>query len=378
MNIPKVTFSDKKPEFYRVVKERVNNYFRENEISKHANFEMMLKSVIMISLYAFPFALMLTGIVSSNAAVLGMWAIMGFGMAGIGLCVMHDANHGAYSNNQKVNTALGFMLTFIGGYRLNWIIQHNVLHHSYANVEGLDEDIHQKGVMRFSPKQGRKGFFKYQIIYAPFLYGLLTLVWYLFKDFAKLVRYNKLGLLEAQGKTFKRALAEVVFHKTWYTLLFIVLPISIIDLPWWVTIIGYVVMQFICGLFLSLIFSSGHVVEEAEFYHAIENSSLENNWAIHQMQTTSNFGNKSRWFTWFIGGLNHQIEHHLFPQVCHVHYPALKAIVKKTAHEFNVPYHEHKSWYDALKSHFTLLNNLGTGKKEHLESITKHKNYSLP
>jgi len=369
MNVPKVTFSDKNPEFYRVVKERVNNYFRENEISKHANFEMMLKSVLIISLYAFPFALMLTGILSSTSTVLGMWAIMGFGMAGIGLSVMHDANHGAYSKNQKVNNALGFILTFIGGYRLNWIIQHNVLHHSFANVEGLDEDIHQKGVMRFSPKQGRKGFFKFQIIYAPFLYGLLTLVWYLFKDFAKLVRYNKMGLLEAQGKTFKRALAEVFFHKTWYTLLFIVLPISIINLPWWVTIIGYVLMQFICGLLLSLIFSSGHVVEETEFYHANENSSLENNWAIHQMRTTSNFGNKSRWFTWFIGGLNHQIEHHLFPQVCHVHYPALKEIVKKTAHEFNVPYHEHKSWYDALKSHFTLLHNLGTGKTDRLANV---------
>jgi len=104
MNVPKVTFSDKNPEFYRVVKERVNNYFRENEISKHANFEMMLKSVLIISLYAFPFALMLTGILSSTWTVLGMWAIMGFGMAGIGLSVMHDANHGAHLSPKKEST----------------------------------------------------------------------------------------------------------------------------------------------------------------------------------------------------------------------------------------------------------------------------------
>ena len=233
-------------------------------------------------------------------------------------------------------------------------------------MEGFDEDIHQKGVMRFSPKQGRKGFFKFQIIYAPFLYGFLTLVWYLFKDFAKLVRYNKMGLLEAQGKTFKKALGEVIFHKTWYTLLFIVLPIALIDLPWWLIILGYIMMQYICGLMLSLIFSSAHVVEETEFYDVDENSSVDNNWAIHQMRTTSNFGNESRWFTWYVGGLNHQIEHHLFPHVCHVHYPALKEIVKKTALEFNVPYHEHKSWFGALKSHFTLLHNLGTGKADRM------------
>lgn len=125
-------------------------------------------------------------------------------------------------------------------------------------------------------------------------------------------------------------------------------------------------MQFICGLMLSLIFSSAHVVEETEFYDVDENSSVDNNWAIHQMRTTSNFGNDSRWFTWYVGGLNHQIEHHLFPHVCHVHYPALKEIVKKTALEFNVPYHEHSSWFGALKSHFTLLHNLGTGKADRM------------
>jgi fatty acid desaturase len=113
---------------------------------------------------------------------------MGFGMAGIGLAIMHDANHGAYSNNKKVNDAVGFTLTFVGGYRLNWIIQHNVLHHSFTNVEGFDEDIHQKGVMRFSPKQGRKGFFKFQII-IYLLHGKCLL---LQQIHAALSQYNKL------------------------------------------------------------------------------------------------------------------------------------------------------------------------------------------
>lgn len=371
MSIKDVKFSDKNPEFYEVLKERVKKYFKENKISKYANFEMKLKTILIIALYLVPFALMLSGIVSSKWSVLGLWIVMGFGMAGIGLSIMHDANHGAYSSNQKVNDALGFTLTFVGGYQLNWIIQHNVLHHSFTNVEGFDEDIHQKGVMRFSPKQQRKGFFKFQIFYAPFFYSLLTLVWYLFKDFAKLVRYNKMGLLEKQGKSFKNALIEVIFHKTWYSILFIVLPIALIDLPWWVIILGYILMHFICGLMLSLIFSSAHVVEETEFYVADQNNSLDNNWAIHQMRTTSNFANESKWFTWYVGGLNHQIEHHLFPHVCHVHYPALKEIVKKTALEFNLPYHEHKSWFGALKSHFTLMHNLGTGKADRIAKYSE-------
>ena len=285
---------------------------------------------------------------------------MGFGMSGIGLAIMHDANHGSYSKNKNVNKALGYLLNFIGGYPANWKIQHNVLHHRYTNVHDMDEDI-DKGVMRFSPNQENKPIFRFQAFYAPFLYGLLAVNWLILKDFQQLVRYNKNNLLGTQGLTFGRALAEIIFNKTWYIVLTLVLPLIMIDLHWGLVGFGFFVMQFISGLILALVFQPAHVIEETDFYMADESGSIENSWAIHQLRTTSNFANGSTWFSWYVGGLNYQIEHHLFPYICHVHYKDISKIVKQTAKEFDVPYYHHKTFYHAVKSHFSLLHQLGTG-----------------
>ena len=351
------------PEFYKILRKRVNEYFTNNNISKHANVNMVCKTIFMLCLYFIPLVLMLTGIVSSFWGVLSMWIIMGFGMSGIGLSIMHDANHGSYSSNPMVNRIIGYVINFIGGYHANWKIQHNVLHHSFTNIDGHDEDI-DKGVIRFSPNQERKKIFKYQIFYAPFLYGILSIYWLIGKDFEQLIRYKRKKLLASQNLTFGKALISIVFNKTWYIILTIILPIMLIDLPWQQIILGFLLMHFICGLLLALIFQSAHVIEDTEFFIPDKEGCVENNWAIHQMRTTANFANDSKIFSWLIGGLNYQIEHHLFPNICHVHYRGISKIVKQTAQEFNVPYIHHKTFYAALKSHFTLLNDLGTGNYE--------------
>ncbi len=350
-----------RPEFFKVLHNRVNQYFKDNQLSKYANFNMKFKTLFMLCLYTIPLLLMLTGVVSSLWPIILLWAIMGFGMAGIGLSIMHDANHGSYSDDEIVNKILGFALNYIGGFHINWIIQHNVLHHSYTNIHGFDEDI-DKGVMRFSPNQERKSYFRFQAFYAPFLYGLMTIYWLLIKDFQLLFRYNKKNLLEGQGLTFKKALFQIVFNKIWYILLTLVLPLLLIDLPWWQTLLGFFLMQLICGLILAFVFQPAHVLENVNFYKPDKNGCVENNWAIHQLQTTSNFASSSVFLSWFIGGLNYQIEHHLFPNICHVHYKQISSIVKATAAEFDIPYHQQKSFFSAIKSHFVLLHNLGTGK----------------
>lgn len=351
-----------RPEFIQELRSKVNQFFKDKKCSKYADVNMVLKTIFMICLYFIPLVLLLTGTVSGLWPVIGMWTIMGFGMSGIGLSIMHDANHSAYSKNKKINAALGFTLNFIGGYPINWIIQHNVLHHSFTNIDGHDEDIEKKGLIRFSPNQKRKGIYRFQLFYAPFLYGILSIYWFIAKDFEQLVRYNRRNLLEAQGTNFKSALAQIIFNKLWYAGLTIVLPILLIALPWWQTMLGFLLMHVITGLVLALIFQAAHVLEETKFYEIGENDTLENNWAIHQMHTTSNFAQGSRVFSWLIGGLNYQIEHHLFPNVCHVHYRDISKIVKETAKKYDVPYLQHKTFFGALKSHFTLLNDLGTGK----------------
>lgn len=366
MSIPVVNINmPDQPEFFKELRKRVNRYFKENNISKQANFNMKFKTAFMLCLYFVPLVLMLTGVVSALWPVMLMWTLMGFGMAGIGLSIMHDANHGSYSKNRKVNNTLGFLINFIGGYHVNWKIQHNVLHHSFTNVDGFDEDI-SNGLMRFSPDQKRKKFFKYQVFYAPILYGLMSMYWLISKDFEGAVRYNKKNLLSKQGLTLNKAVVQIIINKTWYLALTLALPIIVMSLSWWQIFLGFFLMLYICGLVLALIFQVAHVIKETEFYSSDNKGSAENNWAIHQMLTTANFANNSGLFSWFIGGLNFQIEHHLFPNICHVHYRRISGIVKQTAKEFNLPYKQHRTFFGALKSHFTFLNQLGTGKYDRM------------
>ncbi len=361
MSRPVVKFNTKdNPEFFSVLRKRVNQHFKDKNISKLANTEMKIKTIFMICLYFTPLVLMYAQVFPSTAGTFMLWAIMGLGMSGIGLCIMHDANHGSYSKSKWVNESLGFLINFLGAYHGNWKIQHNVLHHSFTNIADHDEDI-DNPIMRFSPKQERKKGYKYQVFYAPFLYAIMTIYWFISKDFERVFRYENKELLGTQNLTKNKALAIIAFHKIWYIFLTLLIPIYISEVPWWQMVLGFIMMHAITGVCLALIFQPAHVICETNFYEIDKNGSVENNWAIHQLETTANFANGARIFSWFIGGLNNQIEHHLFPKISHVHYRDLSPIVKKTALEYGIPYHQHKTFFDAVKSHFTMLNQLGTG-----------------
>jgi len=346
------------PEFYKVLQKRVNQYFKENNLPKTANFNMKFKTVFMLSLYFLPFILMLTGVIATTYSMLIAWSIMGLGMSGIGLAIMHDANHGSYSKHKTVNRLLGITMNFIGGYHVTWKIQHNVLHHSFTNVHEFDEDLDQK-MFCMSPCQDRKKFHRFQAFYATFLYSFLTVFRYLIKDFQQVKRYHKMDLLTGQGLTYSQAILQVVFYKASYLVVMLGLPLLLIDLPWPQILLGFAFMHIICSLISAFVFQLAHVLEETHFYDTDENGSVENNWAIHQLKTTANFSKGSSLFSWFIGGLNFQVEHHLFPNICHVHYRNLAPIVQTTAAEFGVPYHQHDTFWSAMKSHFALLHQLG-------------------
>jgi len=378
METPVVKFNkEDRPDFYRVLRKRVNAHFTDNNISRHANYQMIFKTGCMLALYFTPLLLMITGQITEMWSMIACWIGMGLGMSGIGLAIMHDANHGAYSINPKINRIIGYILNFTGGYHNNWKIQHNVLHHSYTNIHGHDEDI-EKGIIRFSPTQKRRPIYVIQVLYAPLLYGIMTLYWLVGKDFQQVIRYRKKNLLASQGLTFAQAMTHILINKTLYVILTVALPIMVLPFAWWQTMLGFLLMHFICGLILALIFQPAHVIEETDFFMPSETGSVENSWAIHQMRTTSNFANGSTFFSWCIGGLNYQIEHHLFPNICHVHYKALAPIVKQTAKEFGIPYYHHKTFFHAVKSHFSLLHALGTGSydKRVLKNIVSVINIS--
>ena len=359
MQLNKVKFVERdNDDFYKELRKRVTHYFKENNISKYANVNMVLKTIFMISLYLVPFLLILTYLETTWLIVL-MWVVMGFGMAGIGLSIMHDANHSAYSKNKYVNMVLGKLILLVGGSDVNWRIQHNVLHNKYTNVSGMDEDIDIDPLMRFSPSQKLLKGHRFQFIYAWFLYGLMTLMWATTKDYAQWKRYKKKDLIKTQNLSTKSFLWTLISTKTLYLSLTLGLPIIFSALPWWGTIIGFVAMHFVAGITLAEIFQPAHVVPTSSFEKPSKEGNIELGWAANQMMNTANFAPKARLFSWYVGGLNYQIEHHLFPNICHVHYRKISAIVRETAFEYNLPYYSYKTFAEALGGHAKMLYNLG-------------------
>ncbi len=349
--------------FHEAVIERVKLYFEKNHLSPFANTQMWVKTVVMLLLYFVPYLLMMLGLAKGNLWVFfGFWFLMAGGMVGIGTSIMHDAHHGAYSPNRKVNQFIGYILEVIGGYAVTWKIQHNQLHHTYTNIAGLDEDMDSIKLLRFSPQQPRYWFHRYQYLYVWFFYMMMTLFWMTAKDFIQLVRYKQHDLLVTHKLTLKQAIFRLSLYKVFYYSYILVLPILFSGMSWYVVLFGFLFMHFTAGLILSCIFQPAHIVEASAFeLPVIANGKkeMEESWAIHEVENTTDFAPNNRFLTWFIGGLNFQIEHHLFTGISHVHYPRLAPIVKSAADEFHVPYHVEPNFRQALAGHIKMLKKLG-------------------
>ena len=211
-----ITFATSYRDFAVTLNKRVNEHFKKKNISRHANPEMVIKTIIMFGLYMIPYFLIVTSTVTGTGWILALILIMGIGLAGIGLAVMHDANHGAYSGKAWVNTVIGYSLNFIGANVYNWKMQHNVLHHTYTNVHDEDEDISPRGALRMSPHSKWNYMHKYQFIYAWFLYGLMTIVWMVSKDFIRLLRYQRSGLMKKHSANILKEWTILIGTKIFY------------------------------------------------------------------------------------------------------------------------------------------------------------------
>ena len=318
----------------------------------------------MISLYFVPYLVIVSGLSSfSLVAFYGLWVLMGLGIVGIGTSVMHDSNHGAYAENKTVNNLLGGLLNLLGGYSANWRIQHNILHHTYTNIEGLDEDIDPGPAIRMSPDKPWYSYHRYQHIYAWVLYATMNLFWITTKDYKSLVRYEKEGLLIKEKKTLRRALTELTILKVIYVAYIVVLPIMFSGFAWYHIVGGLVIMHLLAGFGLACIFQPAHVIGTSDYAQPDDERKMENNWAVHQVMNTADFAPDNKLVSWFIGGLNFQIEHHLFPQVCHVHYPAIAKIVRQVAEEHGIPYQVMPTFRNALYEHGKMLYRLGQSEK---------------
>lgn len=342
--------------FYTTLRKRVDEYFTQHNIHRYANRQMIIKSVVLISFYVLPFfALPFVAFPWS----LILWFVMGLAMAGVGMSVMHDANHGSYSQSQKVNALMSFTLNMCGGSILNWRLQHNVLHHTFTNVTHADDDIGDRGILKFSPHHKVSFIHRFQWIYAFLFYGLITLNWVFVKDFAQFFQFIRDGVNNRSRKENVIVFIKIVAVKIGYLGVVWGVPVLLWNMPFLQVLFGFLLMHFVAGNILTTVFQLAHTVEGTEFPLPNEEGVIENEWAIHQLQTTVNFSKKNKWLSWYVGGLNFQIEHHLFPKISHIHYPAISKIVEQTAKEFNLPYHENESFFSALRSHIRILKRIG-------------------
>jgi len=346
-------------DFFKTLNKRVNDYFKNNKLPKTGGWRIYLKSIVMFSLLVVPYILIMKLEINDWYKLL-LSLVLGIGMAGVGMNVMHDGNHGSFSKYPWVNKLMGSSIYILAGNVFNWKVQHNVLHHTYTNIHGHDEDLEAGRILRFSKHADWFPYHRLQHYYSVLLYGLLTINWALFTDFFQMRRYQKRKLKYANCASPTRQWIGLVLSKILYFSIWIVLPIFVFELTWWKVLLGFFAMHYTAGLILSLVFQLAHVMEDAAMpLPDPETGTVKNTWAIHQLLTTVNFARKNRLVNWFTGGLNHQIEHHIFPHISHIHYTKIGEIVKRTTKEFNLPYNEYKTTRSALLSHFKFLKKMG-------------------
>ena len=256
----------------------------------------------------------------------------------------------------------------LGSDAFMWRQKHNLVHHTYTNIDGIDDDISKTPFLRMSDTQPRYKAHRFQHIYLPLLYGISTIYWVLVKDFEDYIMGSRFNVEVGRMKPID----HVMFWTTRliYFGLYLVLPSFVWGIGW--TILGFTLMHMMLGLTMSFVFQLAHVVENVEFEHAEDESLMvENEWAVHQLATTSDFAVDNKVVSWLVGGLNFQVEHHLFPRISHVHYPEIQKIVAKTCAEFGVTYYSYDSTGKALASHFRHMKRLG--KKDSQSQLQEGK-----
>lgn len=312
----------------------------------------------MLSLFFVPLILLASGMATSVGILFLLYILSGFGMAGIGMGVMHDAIHGSYSKNKKINKILGYSFNLIGANSTIWKIQHNVLHHTYTNIDHADDDLNSPFFLRFSPHAKHYWVHKFQHIYIWFFYGISTISWITTKDFVRLKRYKDMGFLNKKHE-YEKTLISMITWKLLYYSYALILPMIMLPFSWGLILLAFISMHFVTGILVSVVFQIAHIMPATDFPLPNDKGIIDDNWYGHQLATTSNFSPNSSVLFWLIGGLNYQVEHHVLPDVCHVHYKNLTKIVSDTAHEFGMPYHVKKSMFHAICAHTKMLRMLG-------------------
>jgi linoleoyl-CoA desaturase len=351
----KISFDNKPTDFSIALKKGVEEYFTTRNIKTTGNWKLYVKTAIVIATAATTYWLLVFVQPAAWISLL-LCALFGINLAVIGFNVMHDGAHGSYSQKHWVNEIMAYTLNLMGGSSMMWKMKHNVIHHTYTNIEGQDDDIDIKPFIRTNENQKRYWFHKYQHIYFPVLYSL-TLLWWVFqRDFLKYFTGKISGFKIKKMNFWEHVIFWVT--KLAYVFIYLLLPMYMVGIG--EAILGYLVASLVCGVVLAIVFQLAHVVEEADFpMPNVDTNKMEETWVIHQFATTADFATRSKVMLWLTGGLNFQLEHHLFPKISHVHYPGIHKVIQDLCKKYNVPIIEYPNLALALKSHVMYLRTIG-------------------
>ena len=345
------------------LRNRVNAYFKDKNIAQTGNTALYIKAFILTGL----FALIYTSLLVFQPVwyiALPLCILMGCLMAAVGFNVMHDGSHGSFSTSKWQNKIAGYSISMLGASHFMWNIKHNMVHHSFTNVDGVDDDIEIGIMMRFAPTQKRYAFHRYQHIYFAVLYMFMYVFWIFYSDYVKYFT-KKIGVMPIRDMTIKE---HVMFWvvKIYHAVVFVALPIYIFGVGYW--LVGFLLASFVGGFILSIVFQLAHTVEDTEFPVAdFESNKLPDEFAAHQIKTTANFATDNKVISWLVGGLNFQVEHHLFPKISHIHYPQISKIVKAVCEEHGIEYIAYPTMGKAIKAHISFLKAMGNGTDEELK-----------
>lgn len=347
------TFSTNDTAFKVDLRRRVDGYFQRTGKSRHADGRMIAKTVAYLAAGVGLGALLLSGVLPALAA-LPVVMLLGLVIAGIGFNIGHDAVHGSYSGNRATNQVLGFVFDLLGASSYNWSRAHNVVHHTFTNVPGADHDLEPGPFLLLHPRPRPALIYRLQHLFAFPLYAFTMIVWVFKKDFVQIFDRSMTG----RGPT-KRGVASMVLGKLLHFGLFLGLPLLLSPYAWWQVGLGYLAMLAAVGFTLAVVFQLAHVVEGTQFPQPDASKRLSDGWATHQLRTTANFSQGSSLATFFLGGLNHQVEHHLLSGICHIHYPALAPLVRACAAEHGLPYLDSGTFLQAMGAHVRTLYRFG-------------------
>jgi linoleoyl-CoA desaturase len=342
-------------EFQHELRRRVDSYFRRTGRTTRDCPRMYVKAAIILGWFIASYVLLVV-FVATWWQALPLAISLGLSIAAVGFNIQHDGGHGAFSCRRWVNKLMALTMDLTGASSYLWARKHNAIHHSYANITGHDDDINIGLLGRLSPHQRRLAVHRWQQYYLWVLYGLLPLKWLFFDDFWNVI-VGRIGEHRIARPRRWDLLTFIVGKAVAFSLTF---GVPLLLHPLWVVMLFYGVTSIVLGVTLSVVFQMAHCVEEASFpMPRADTGRIESAWAVHQVQTTVNFARGNWILTWLIGGLNFQIEHHLFPQICHVHYPALAQVVEQTCNEFGIKYVAQRSFVAGVASHFRWLRRMG-------------------